>query len=132
MDNSTAPLYIRATVAYDGARFLGFQWQPPVRGAGERDGRTVQGVLEAALAQVAPAATRVVGAGRTDAGVHARGQVIACHVLWRHSLTDLQRALTPCCPKTWRCWTWGRPNLAGILASAPGGVATGTPSSINR
>lgn len=82
---------IRATVAYDGADFCGFQWQT--------QGRTVQGVLEAALAQVTQAPTRVIGAGRTDAGVHALGQVIGFRTAWRHPLADLQRALNAVLPE---------------------------------
>ncbi len=81
---------VRAIVAYDGTDFLGFQWQT--------DGRTVQGVLEAAVAQVTQHATRVTGAGRTDAGVHATGQVIGFSVPWRHALADLQRALNAVLP----------------------------------
>ena len=60
----------RATVEYDGTEFFGFQAQP--------DTRTVQGELEAALARLSGGIRQpVMGAGRTDAGVHATGQVIA-------------------------------------------------------
>jgi tRNA pseudouridine38-40 synthase len=60
----------RATVEYDGTEFAGFQLQV--------GSRTVQGELEAALARLSGGNRQpVVGAGRTDAGVHAAGQVIA-------------------------------------------------------
>jgi tRNA pseudouridine38-40 synthase len=63
------PLY-RVTLAYDGSDFLGWQLQRP------GGGRTVQGVLEAALGRLAGGArVAVAGAGRTDAGAHALGQV---------------------------------------------------------
>ncbi|HEX9115459.1 MAG TPA: tRNA pseudouridine(38-40) synthase TruA [Anaerolineae bacterium] len=83
-------MYVRATIAYDGTDFFGFQWQTGTR--------TVQGAVEAALAEVAQAATRVIGSGRTDTGVHALGQVIGFQVVWRHSLADLQRALNAVLP----------------------------------
>jgi tRNA pseudouridine38-40 synthase len=54
-------------IEYDGAEFAGWAIQP--------GRRTVQGVLEAALAQVTRYEPKLVVAGRTDAGVHARGQV---------------------------------------------------------
>jgi tRNA pseudouridine38-40 synthase len=82
--------YVRATVAYDGTDFLGFQWQV--------QGRTVQGVLETALEQVSRAPTRVSGSGRTDTGVHAAGQVIGFWTAWRHSLVDLHRAVNAVLP----------------------------------
>ncbi|MDR1117973.1 MAG: hypothetical protein LBL01_01565, partial [Bifidobacteriaceae bacterium] len=59
----------RLDLAYDGAAFHGWARQPGLR--------TVQGELEAALERVTRAPAAVTVAGRTDAGVHARGQV--CH-----------------------------------------------------
>jgi tRNA pseudouridine38-40 synthase len=59
-------------VAYDGTDFSGYQAQPSQR--------TVQGVLESALAELAGQPLSVRAAGRTDAGVHALGQVVSADV----------------------------------------------------
>jgi tRNA pseudouridine38-40 synthase len=80
----------RLTIAYDGTEFSGWQKQEPPAGApvsarkvlGEGDGgrvtlRTVQEVVERAVREVVGEPALVVGASRTDAGVHARGQVAA-------------------------------------------------------
>lgn len=81
----------RATLAYDGTAYAGFQRQ-----AG--DTLTIQGALETALRRVSGQAATVIGAGRTDAGVHASGQVVAFDVSWRHPPGDLLRALNATLP----------------------------------
>ena len=85
------PQRYRATVEYDGTDFLGYQIQA--------EGRTVQGEIEKSLQQVTGSYIRIDGAGRTDAGVHAVGQVIAFNVAWRHPLDDLHRALNATLPR---------------------------------
>ncbi|MCM2563031.1 tRNA pseudouridine(38-40) synthase TruA [Lutimaribacter sp. EGI FJ00015] len=57
-------------IEYDGAPFAGWQWQ--------EDQPSVQGAIEAALARLEPDVPRIAAAGRTDAGVHALGQVAHC------------------------------------------------------
>jgi tRNA pseudouridine38-40 synthase len=75
----------RAILEYDGTEFLGFQRQA--------HGRTVQGEVEAALQKIGWTGHSILGAGRTDTGVHASGQVIAFDWDWKHSDNDLMRAL---------------------------------------
>lgn len=81
----------RATLAYDGTHYQGFQRQ-----AG--DTPTIQGAVEKAIAQVTGQTAVVRGAGRTDSGVHATGQVIAFDVDWKHNDADLVRALNAVLP----------------------------------
>ncbi|HKT39609.1 MAG TPA: tRNA pseudouridine(38-40) synthase TruA [Ktedonobacterales bacterium] len=83
---------LAALVTYDGMDFKGFQRQ-----AAER-GRTVQGCLEAALARLTGVATTVEGAGRTDSGVHASGQVVTFSSDASHRETTWLRALNALLP----------------------------------
>lgn len=75
---------------YDGTRYAGFQRQ--------RREITVQEEIEKALASVTQEQSRIVGAGRTDAGVHATGQVISFSISWKLSLSELQRGLNALLP----------------------------------
>ena len=75
---------MRALVEYDGTEYHGFQLLT--------DRPSVQGALEQVLQRLTGQPTRIRYAGRTDAGVHAEGQVIAADLRWRHSVADLERA----------------------------------------
>jgi tRNA pseudouridine38-40 synthase len=81
---------IALRLAYDGTHFVGSQWQT--------NGRSVQGELEAAWAQLTQEQQRVVLAGRTDAGVHAQGQVAHVVTATRHAPATIWRALNALLP----------------------------------
>lgn len=72
-------------LGYDGTAFGGMQRQ--------KNATTIQGELENALRKIGWQGSSVLAAGRTDAGVHASGQVVAFDHDWSHSLTDLCNAL---------------------------------------
>src|SRR5204863_2837727 len=76
---------IRTDVQYDGTDFRGFAPQPGAR--------TVGGELESVLQRVLGERTRVTPAGRTDTGVHARGQVVSLHTESEIPCPELKRAL---------------------------------------
>lgn len=81
---------VQLVLHYDGARFSGWQRQP-----GER---TVQGELEAAVSKLCGAPVPVVGAGRTDAGVHARGQAAGVRVPEKWNAVSLRRSMNAILP----------------------------------
>ncbi|HZT43471.1 MAG TPA: tRNA pseudouridine(38-40) synthase TruA [Chthonomonadaceae bacterium] len=80
----------KATVEYDGTDFVGFQWQ--------ENGRSVQGELEAAIARRTGQTVRITGAGRTDSGVHALGQVVSFGVETRIPTERMALALNSLLP----------------------------------
>jgi len=81
-----------ALIEYDGTAYFGFQRQ--------REGQpTIQSELERALAHVTQELTTITGAGRTDRGVHALGQVISFAADWQHGRHDLQNALNANLPE---------------------------------
>jgi tRNA pseudouridine38-40 synthase len=80
----------RLTVAYDGTNFHGWQKQDP---PDAEPLRTVQLVMERAVAEVVREEVNVVGASRTDAGVHALGQVAAFTCAKEFELAKLAAAL---------------------------------------
>lgn len=82
---------VKLTVEYDGAGFFGWQTQPGVR--------TVQGELEKALSRLANEPVIVIGAGRTDRGVHATGQVAGASVPERWTPSSLRRSLNAILPE---------------------------------
>jgi tRNA pseudouridine38-40 synthase len=76
---------LKLTVAYDGTSFVGWQRQAA--------GTSIQGLLEAILSDIDGAPVDVAGAGRTDAGVHALGQVASARVGTPLGLATLGRAM---------------------------------------
>ncbi|WP_301100958.1 tRNA pseudouridine(38-40) synthase TruA [Propionivibrio sp.] len=87
-------------VEYDGSAFHGWQKQPGAP--------TVQDVLEAALQRIAGAPVKVVCAGRTDAGVHATGQVVHFDTLVERPLSAWVRGVNTFLPLTVSV-RWARP-----------------------
>jgi tRNA pseudouridine38-40 synthase len=87
---------LRLTLGYRGTRYAGWAIQSSSRTRGRP---TLQAAVEAALAQVLGGPVRVVAAGRTDAGVHADGQVVSFSTLSRISVAGLGRVLARWLPE---------------------------------
>ncbi len=82
---------IKLTLAYDGTAYAGWQIQPQKT--------TVQGVLEATIERITGKPTRTLASGRTDAGVHALGQVVGFRTESKLSPQTLLRALNAELPR---------------------------------
>ena len=82
---------LKLTIAYDGTDFAGWQRQA--------SDRTVQATIEDALLPIEGARAIVIGAGRTDAGVHAAGQVASVVLNAPIAAADLMRALNATMPQ---------------------------------
>lgn len=80
----------KVILAYDGTGFSGFQRQA--------NARTVQAEIEKVLRTLGWQGRSLAAAGRTDAGVHALGQVVAFDLDWRHSEADLLNAMNASLP----------------------------------
>lgn len=85
---------IACGIEYDGTDYRGFQRQR------DEHGRTIQGELEAAVARISGEKVVIHGAGRTDAGVHATGQVIHFTTQAQHATQVWQQALNAVLPNT--------------------------------
>jgi tRNA pseudouridine38-40 synthase len=104
----------RIVLEYDGTGFVGWQWQP--------EGRTIQGVVEQALAKFLGHESRVTVSGRTDAGVHAEGQVASFDAVPDREPFEVRNALNALLPHDVACvraerapadfdprgWSWGK------------------------
>ncbi len=86
---------LQLVIQYDGEAFSGWQRQPAQR--------TVQGALEDGFARLMQMHVPVIGAGRTDAGVHALGQVASVSVPAKWEPSTLHRALNAVLPRDIRC-----------------------------
>ncbi len=82
---------LKLTIEYDGTDFVGWQIQ--------HNGRSVQAEIEKACERILGSKTAVVGAGRTDAGVHARAQVAHCSISSDADLRELKHSLNAVLPE---------------------------------
>ncbi len=82
---------IKLTIAYDGTRYVGWQRQA--------EGVSIQGLVEEALARFEGQPVTVHGAGRTDTGVHALGQVASARLAGGHEPAELLRGLNAMLPR---------------------------------
>ena len=106
---------LKLTLHYDGSGFHGWQVQPGLR--------TVQGELDAALSRLADRPTRSIAAGRTDAGVHATGQVASVAMPETWTAPALGRSLNAVLPED--IWAAGVEEMALDFHALRNAVARG-------
>ena len=82
---------IKLTIEYDGTNYHGWQIQP--------NAITIQAAIQEALTKITKTQTQIVGAGRTDTGVHAAGQVANFHTRSQIPLISFQKALNAALPR---------------------------------
>lgn len=104
MDAERRTVALRLALEYDGTAFHGWQIQP--------SHRSVQGELEAALRRISRGPVRVAGAGRTDAGCHAAGQVASVTLATRLEPPRIRAALNAILPEDVR--------VVEVVETAPG------------
>ncbi len=91
-DTSLRKTRFRVLCAYDGTDYDGWQSQP--------SGNAIQDWIERAIEAVLKERVRIHGAGRTDAGVHANGQVFHFDASWKHPAGAMRRALQSNLPES--------------------------------
>ena len=82
---------IKVTIEYDGTNYHGWQIQP--------NAITIQAAIQDAIAKITKTQTQIIGAGRTDTGVHAAGQVANFHTRSQMSPIAFQKALNATLPR---------------------------------
>jgi tRNA pseudouridine38-40 synthase len=82
---------IKITIEYDGTNYHGWQIQP--------NAITIQAAIQDALTKITKTQTQIIGAGRTDRGVHAAGQVANFHTRSQMPLISFQKALNATVPR---------------------------------
>ena len=83
--------WLKLTVAYDGTAYSGWQWQPAEP--------TIQGALQSAWQQITSESATLTASGRTDAGVHAEGQVVGVETATELPTRKLRLALNAVLPQ---------------------------------
>jgi tRNA pseudouridine38-40 synthase len=104
---------LKLTLAYDGTEFHGWQIQPELP--------TVQGTLKGALEKLLNHPVNVTGSGRTDAGVHAQGQVANVETIRSIDTDSVLRGVNALLPASIRVWQVEEV-ATGIPCSAIGAI----------